>query len=386
MGNFTQNAFVDNRNLNRNSGIELLKLLAIYAIVVAHVTYTLTSFNPFVPWDDYVIDVSVASADIINIILIVLRTFGAFGDFVFFLCSAWFLLDNDEVKEEKELKLIFDIWLISVVICFIVFLERKGNIDAGLLIKQFMPTWFENNWYMTCYLLFYPIHGVINQSIRRMGQEQLLLTATLLGGIYILVNFIRTSFFFSEIILWISIYYVVGYLKKYTPRLAQDVKINFAIALVGIIGNVGLIVTTKLLDAHFGALSVKMILSNYICSPFLMMASVGLFNIFRSLKFSNHVINYISGLSLFIYVIHENMLLRILYRPILWHMIYSLFGYKMVLLWVFVLSIVVFLFGVISSYFYRHTLEHLTIKASSYFMPKIKTIYGRYEKTMMKLR
>ena len=296
MGNFTQNAFVDNRNLNRNSGIELLKLLAIYAIVVAHVTYTLTSFNLFVPWDDYVIDVSVASADIINIILLVLRTFGAFGDFVFFLCSAWFLLDNDEVKEEKELKLVLDIWLISVVICFIIFLERNGNIDTGLLIKQFMPTWFENNWYMTCYLLFYPIHGVINQSIRRMRQEQLLLTATLLGGIYILVNFIRTSFFFSEIILWISIYYVVGYLKNYTPRLAQDVKVNFVIALVGIIGNVGLIVAAKLLDAHFGALSDKMILSNYICSPFLMMASVGLFNIFRSLKFSNHVINYISGL------------------------------------------------------------------------------------------
>ena len=73
------------------------------------------------------IDISKASASGVNMALLVLRTFGVFGNSIFFISSAWFLLNNDRVKAKKELKLFLDVWTISVLICGVVLLVRHGR-------------------------------------------------------------------------------------------------------------------------------------------------------------------------------------------------------------------------------------------------------------------
>lgn len=40
----------------RNSGIELLKIIAIVLIVISHVVYTLKTVNPYISYNGYVVD------------------------------------------------------------------------------------------------------------------------------------------------------------------------------------------------------------------------------------------------------------------------------------------------------------------------------------------
>lgn len=53
----------------RNSGIELLKIIAIVLIVISHVVYTLKTVNPYISYNGYVVDLSIATADIWKFIL-----------------------------------------------------------------------------------------------------------------------------------------------------------------------------------------------------------------------------------------------------------------------------------------------------------------------------
>lgn len=370
----------------RSSGIELLKILAIFIIVISHVTQTLTSVNTDVPWTDYMIDISKASANGVNMALLVLRTFGIFGNSIFFISSAWFLLNNDRVKAKKELKLFLDVWTISVLICGVVLLVRHGSISGKLLVKQFFPTLVANNWYMTCYLLFYPIHGILNKSIRAMSQRELLLAATALGTLYILVDYVVGQVLFpSMLILWITIYVIVAYAKLYMRDLIDNNKVNVLLVLVGILGNAGVIIATDLAGMKIGFLQTKVMYWANNCSPFLLMAAFGLFNIFRNIDFSNRVINYISKMSLFIYVIHENMLLRTYYRPMLWHEVYNRFGYSHVLVWLLILAVEVFAFGLIMSILYEKTIERTVEKATDGLLPLLRKLYAKYEMLVMQL-
>ena len=98
----------------------------------------------------------------------------SFGNAIFFICSAWFLIDNDKVSGRKILKMILDVWTISIIIAFFIFIMRNWNVSFKLLIRQFFPTTLSCNWYTTCYLLFYPVHGTLNKMMAGMTQKGLL--------------------------------------------------------------------------------------------------------------------------------------------------------------------------------------------------------------------
>ena len=72
------------RIVKRNSGIELLKIIAIILIVISHVVQTLTSENQFISYNDYVLDITNATKSFQKMILIYLSHFGVLGNSLFF--------------------------------------------------------------------------------------------------------------------------------------------------------------------------------------------------------------------------------------------------------------------------------------------------------------
>lgn len=155
-----------NRQTTRESGIELLKIFAMFIIVIAHMVQTLTTPDPQLSYQGYVMDISRATTDVQTIILLILRHFGVFGNEIFFICSAWFLLKSDNYKKKKWFFMFLEIWVVSVLILIITYVSLHGNISKKILIKSIFPTTFANNWYLTCYLLFYPLHTVLNKVIK----------------------------------------------------------------------------------------------------------------------------------------------------------------------------------------------------------------------------
>lgn len=84
----------------RMSGIELLKIFAILLIVISHVVQTLTS-KSVVFSSDYVIDANKATTSAICFLLALFRYCGQAGNYIFFVCSAWFLIESKKVKAKK---------------------------------------------------------------------------------------------------------------------------------------------------------------------------------------------------------------------------------------------------------------------------------------------
>ena len=342
----------------RNSGIELLKIIAIVLIVIFHVVNTLKTINPYISYSDYVIDLSVATTDIWKFILTIFSYLGYLGNSIFFICSAWFLLRSSKYNKRKWFFMLLEIWFISMFILVVMLIIRHGDISGKILLKSILPTTFAPNWYLTCYLLFYPIHPLLNVVIQKLDKQHLFRFSAALFVIYGCFAFIKNDLFFSStIILWIAIYFVMAYIQLYLKDFADSAKYNFMLLAVGLVGWFGIAFVANYLGLHISFFNDKVLrwATNY--NPFLIIIAIALFNLMRKLTFKNRAINYISSLSLLVYIIHENVVLRNYCRTALWNYVYKNYGYSHILLWVFALSFIVFMFGLVSSMIYDKTIR-----------------------------
>ena len=258
----------------RDSGIELLKIFAIFVIVLSHTVQTLISKNMDLSFNGYVIDVSNATMNIDAILLQIFIHFGVWGNSIFFICSAWFLLKSRGWNKKKWFFMLLEIWTVSIVILIITYTILHGNISGKLILKSLFPTIFSNNWYMTCYLLFYPIHAILNGIIIRMNQRQLFRSTLIMVVIYIFMDFINGSWFFpSGIILWITMYFSIAYMQKYLMDFADSLRQNVILLVIGCFGFIGLILLTDICGLHFSFWSDKVLHWCNNCNPFLLSMS-----------------------------------------------------------------------------------------------------------------
>lgn len=375
-----------NRAIVRNSGIELLKILGIFLIVISHVTQTLSSENLFISYQDYILDLSIATTNMQQLILSILRYSGVIGNTIFFVCSAWFLIDGKKFSGKKWFFMLTEVWVVSAAILTITYIVCSGNINTKMIIKCLMPTTFANNWYMTCYLLFYPIHTILNQIIKGMSQIRLFRSSIVLVVLYMGFDFIKGDLFFpSPIILWIAIYFAVAYIKIYLPDISSNKKVNIILLSFGMAGHLGIILLTNFLGLKINFFSDKLLRWSSNCNPFIIFSVIALLNIARSVNFENRFINHISRLSLIIYIMHENIILRTYYRPYVINYIYENYGYNHILLWVLLLSVVIFVGSAIISIIYEITLRQIVNRLSQKLYGICSVVWQKFEIFALKI-
>ena len=374
----------------RNSSIEVLKLIGICAIVVSHVVYTLEHGSPFVKDSSYVIDLTRATDNMQYLLASMLRYGGEFGNTIFFVCSAWFLLGRVKGADRKKvLYMLADVWTISVLILAVVLVPNGGRLPKTLILQSLFPTTSENNWYITCYLIFYIIHPVLNKAIAGLRQRTLLRLNVLAIFLYLIVAFacratthvygIGTQFFLSRLVMWTVIYFNLAYVKFYANDFFSRRSVNAGLIAFGFIGNCGLIILTNILGLKFSRLSDALQIWIVQNNLFLIVSAIGLLGIARTMSFENKVINYISKLSLFIYIIHENRVLRTLYRPLMLQYVYAKYGYEHLLLWIIILAAIVFVFALICSIVYDETVHKLTVRACDGLYPYMASVWMKLE-------
>ena len=232
------------REVNRNCGIEMLKIISIFLIIISHVVMTIRLKNQFVSYDDYIFDFSYVSKGMSGIILAIFQHFGSLGNKIFFVCSSCFLLEKDTVSKNKWIKMFLEIWTISCAILLLMLIYTGGRINNKLIIKSLLPNFFTNNWYVTAYLIFYPLHTVLNRIIKDLNQKNLLKITTVLFLLYCVCNSLYDSFFSSVIIMWITLYFFIAYIKIYMIELCNNIKVNRIVLIIGISIIVFLIVFT----------------------------------------------------------------------------------------------------------------------------------------------
>ena len=102
--------------VNRNCGIEMLKIISIFLIIISHVVMTIRLKNQFVSYDDYIFDFSYVSKGMSGIILAIFQHFGSLGNTI--------LPKLDKVLEQYLSPIIFSV---NDIICFFI------NIGSSLM-------------------------------------------------------------------------------------------------------------------------------------------------------------------------------------------------------------------------------------------------------------
>lgn len=362
-GAFMKNECLSIKKSNRATGLELLKFIGIFLIVICHVVSTLGSDKlQLIGYNDYFLNIALPSKNIQHFILGMLSYSGILGNAIFLISSIWFLLDKEKTNGQKIFRMVCEIWFISVVWLLVTICFTDINLTKDYIKQSLMPTYHFNNWFLTYYIVLSLIFPFLNIIIKNINKRQHLIISIVLFICYIVLPFKRSFPFANELILWISVYFIIGYFKTYCIDICNNTKLNRIILISNI-----LIQFLLILGANIISLSNidKFIpLTNWLnnFNVFIYIIAFSAINIYRNKQLHSNIINYLASFSMLIYIIHENLIFRDFYRPVVWQFIYNKLGYNLVLLWCLLYALLLFIASYIIAFIYKVLLQKILYK------------------------
>lgn len=330
--------------ISRNSSIELLKIIAIIFIVLSH---SIPNGDIF----EYSSTMGINFGYSIQIMILqIMHNLGQLGDDIFLVCSCWFLVDNDRVKGEKIARFFGDTFFISVV-SLIIFSLIGYQFPVSYIIKQFIPVLSGNNWFLSCYILLYAVHPLLNIIINTSSKRQLCSISTCLFIMYCCIYFVlhNRGFCYSPIIGFITIYFITAYVKKYLSNLIMNNSLLLIIVCTICMFAINLI-------SNFIAIKTDIALysrwNSYI-NPLFLVIAFGSLGITLKKDYSNKVVNYISGLSLLIYITHANRIMRDYIHFNFFQFVLEQYTYSNLLGWCLLYFLILLVYGIVFSLLYK---------------------------------
>lgn len=277
---------------NRNSSIELLRIIAMFMILESH----------FVIHNDY--DFSQIPIGFERFFLVVfMADAGKIGVVVFFTISAWFLIDK-EVALYSSLK---RLWILEREVLFYsiilgVVYYCTDLIGTKVLAKSFLPLLTNTWWYVSAYALFLVFLPFVLSGLRLLGKEKHLSLAVisliLLGVLRYIPGFPAADDSYATFIL---LFIVISAYKWYFKPL-NIVKSVLCI----IIGICFMILRFSVFDAAymFSGFNKPDAFGQVYVFPVLMVG-FGLFSLFNQMTFHSKVVNRIAKSAFAVYLITD---------------------------------------------------------------------------------
>lgn len=286
----------------RSSGIELLRIIAMFFILAHH--FILHNSVPIT---------SVPMSPTRFILHFIFVGAGKVGVLIFFSISAWFLVDGSH-SLRKNCR---TIWILertllfySIVISLIIKVIDPSEV---IILKSFFPITLNLWWYPTCYVLFLLIEPLINTGLRSIGPQQHIILAGIIiavyGGMAFFpdgVDITHTPFYF------ILIYIIMAAYKWYVKPFKT--KSLLAIILIGYI----LALPYFFWACKHQAVDYRILL-NGLSIPTLCIG-MGIFLLFERLNFKSKLINRLAACSFGVYLISDHPLIRVR----LWQKLFTL--------------------------------------------------------------
>lgn len=329
-----QKSSVSSIKKERNSNFELLRIVAMLLIVVFHAVYFGVRF------ENVSVDMGGGTNRFFSYFI---KSFcGGVGNYCFMLISAWFVCEAS-----FSVKRVFSIWrhvfFYSALIGLIFFVTKiptiglydkslfeSAGFDAAAksagkidLIRSFLPILMGNNWFATCYIVFYLFLPVLNKLLSVMDKKLHLYTVILMTVIGTIISFVPgqgilhpTNFYY-----FVTAYFVSSYIKKYDPPVLQNSLRNILLAVV-LCAAIGVWDCTMhfLSERHgfFQKISRFTLMNGSLNKFPIFLASVLLFAGFSKLKIkTNRFINSVASATFGVYLIHVSGLFKIF----VWHKI-----------------------------------------------------------------
>lgn len=292
----------------RNSSIELLRIIAMFTILMHH----------FIVHNAYLADNMPAGA--YRVVLQLMGGFGKAGVVTFFTISAWFFLDKEQTFRTNlrriwlmERELLF--WSILLA-CFYLIFDRK---DFGLsqIPKTVFPLGQGMWWYATAYAIFLAILPALSAGLRAIGRRMHLTLAGILLVIYGLLSFVpgtgvpQLIDVFGFVYLFILISAYRWYFKPVTTRFIWMV-LGAAAAIIAV----------------YASLSTFLAYRGKYCGLFvtgswklpMVMIGIGVFLLFERKHFHSAFINRVAQSAFAVYLITDCGASE----QLLWHRLFNL--------------------------------------------------------------
>lgn len=339
------------QNSKRTTGIEFLKLIAMLLIVISHTGpyYGMTYFPS-------ILNLRLATTEVQNLLLSFYVYMGQIGNCMFLVCSAYFLLEQDEVKISKVIRILADCLFFSIAF-LTVFLIAGVELTPNIILKQFFPTTFEFCWFVGCYLLLYLIHPMLNMVVRNLSQKKLLLVNLLGVFLYSIIQMIlRDSFYYTRMVGFVLIYFLMAYSKMYLKNTSCKKKLNWLVLIVATILLVAMVLVTNILGLYLDTFCEKVLHYCVFVNPFIILIAFSIFNLCKEWKIESRVINVLASVTLYVYIVHENYLFANFTRPIVFEYIYQTFTYEHVALWALLFALCCYVASMLIGLVYKYTL------------------------------
>lgn len=356
----------------RESGIELAKIIAMFFIVISHIIMSV----------GYSTKLSLATSDLkINILQFLQTICARGGNTIYFISSCWFLSKKATNKKQKIIFIILDVWVISML-CFLPCLIMGIKLNGEQIIKEMFPTLFANNWYITCYIIFYLMYPYLNMIINNIKKSEHFYIALTLFLVYFILSFFKAGLLFNDdtLIFFISWYFIITYLERYEENRMNNKRINITLLIISIVSQFLFVLLINRLGLKLTIFENKALYFNRNGNFLTLIFAISMFNLFRNYKKTNKIINEISSLSLLQYVIHENILFRSFIRPNIIKFYIIKYGEEKILLIVLIVSIVLFVASGAIAFIYKHTIQKLTSKIANKIYEKLKDLKDEYSK------
>ena len=295
-----------NKTKNRQSNVELLRIISMLFIIIFHYVYK-SGYN----------------FETLNYNSFIVKTFYFFGELgvnLFILISGYFLI-NSKFSMKKLIKLVIEINFYYV---FSVVIEGKLNHITLTTFMDYYQLFFavilNRYWFATAYVLLYILSPYINKFIHSIEKEtflKLLMTVIFLWSIIpttfgIIYNNTESLLFYNRFI-WMIVMYLIGsYIRLYDIKNLKRksimiATITFAFMMLSIFFIYKFEKVIKLEPAYFWK-------PNSI--PMLIL-SISVFEIFINIKIPySKIINVFASTTFGIYLLHDGPLSNYIWKVI----------------------------------------------------------------------
>lgn len=245
---------------------------------------------------------------------VLLTNLGQIGNSVFFVASIWFFLESRHIKSTKAVKMIIETFIASIICLGAV--EVFGyHVPIKEVIFSFLPLTYGFYWFISCYLLIYLIHPFLNRMISEITQYQHFVFAFFLFALYciIVVALGGDLYYYNELLGFLTLYLITSYYKSYIYKkicTEDGRKIIYKFLYVSIICWGISSLALAFLSEYVGAFANKLLWLNRFVNPCFVVMGVSLVSISSCKQFYSKLINYLSSLSLIVFLLHNNKLIR----------------------------------------------------------------------------
>lgn len=288
--------------INRNTSIELLRIISMIMIMFHHFAYHGNfewNFNEVtLPhlWYDFVL------------------MGGKVGVDIFVLISGYFLIENTEklFQPKKLLKFWGQVVFYSIMTYLLSVMLRLNAFEIKQLIKVCLPITYPGWWFASTYFMLYLIHPFLNKLLHGLSKTEYQYLILMMVLCWSIIPTATTQLFESNSLLWfVTLYGIAGYVNLYGGNQKLQSKHYFSLYFMVLIITYTVSTTFLFLGTKKEEWSTHAIdFFEIERLPILLMA-ITLFMGFVTLKMNYHKwINMIASATFGVYLIHDSSYIR----------------------------------------------------------------------------